>query len=286
MPENIGSIDAPYNTRIPRIDENADIQTALRLYHYGDNTNNPGSIIEDSIAGHLEALENSKLSLAAGTIPASANLDNYVETGFYNQDSTTNAGTGTNYPPYPDAEGTNRFYAGLLKVVNDGGIVYQEYHLYGDTGYIVNTVFWRIKYAGNWTNWQGLVNEEDILELTDDKYHRKSVTYTRTEIANLFSPRLYTENVKTANHILAIEDINKVVSMNVAAASTVTVPPNSSVAFPTGTIINIYNQSASNVTVVAGAGVTVRNAGFLEQYKEASLRKRATDEWVAAGPLY
>jgi hypothetical protein len=26
--------------------------------------------------------------------------------------------------------------------------------------------------------------------------------------------------------------------------------------------------------------------GKLEQYKEASLRKRDTDEWVAAGPLY
>jgi len=29
--------------------------------------------------------------------------------------------------------------------------------------------------------------------------------------------------------------------------------------------------------------VTVRNAGTLAQYGEASLRKRATDEWVASG---
>lgn len=286
MPENIGSTGAPYNTKIPRIDENADIQTALRLYHYGDNTNNPGSIIADSIAGHLDALENSKLSKESEQIPGSANLNDYITTGFFNQDSTTNARSGTNYPLHPDSTATDRFYAGLLKVVNDGGIVYQEYHMYGDTGYVINTVYWRIKYAGAWTDWQGLINEEDLLAITDDKYHRKSVTFTRTESNNNFSPRLFTENVKTANHVLALEDINKVVSMNVAGASTVTVPPNSSVAFPIGSVINIYNQSASAVTVLAGTGVTVRNLGTLEQYKEASLRKRATDEWVAAGPLY
>jgi hypothetical protein len=286
MPENIGSAGAPYNTKIPRIDENADIQTALRLYHYGDNTTNPGSIINDSIAGHLQQLEDSKVSKAPSVIGASQNLDTYVETGYFNQESTTNARSGSNYPSYPDPTGTGRFYAGLLKVVNDGGIVYQEYHMYGEPSYVVNTVFWRIRYANAWTTWQGLVNEDDILAITDNNYHRKSVTYTRVEMDARYSPRLFTENAKTANHTLSLDDINKIVSMNVSGEGTVTVPDNATVAIPVGSVINIYNQSASNLTVAPAAGVTVRNAGFLEQYKEGSLRKRATNEWVAAGPLY
>ena len=44
MPENIGGGSAPYNTQIPSIIDNADIQTAFRLYHYGSNTSTPGTI--------------------------------------------------------------------------------------------------------------------------------------------------------------------------------------------------------------------------------------------------
>jgi hypothetical protein len=286
MPENIGSVGAPYNTKIPRIDENADIQTALRLYHYGDNTANPGSLIAESIAGHLKQLEDSKISKEPGLIAASQNLDNYIQTGYFNQDSTTNARTGSNYPAYPDSAGTPRFYAGMLKVVNSGGIVYQEYHMYGEPSYVLNTVFWRIKYANVWSSWRGVVNQDDILAITDNNYHRKSITYTRAEMDARYSPRVFTENVKTTSYTLSLEDINRVVSMNVAGEGTVTVPAEAAVAFPLGTVINIYNQSASNLNVVPAAGVTIRNAGFLEQYKEGSLRKRAANEWVAAGPLY
>ena len=40
-------------------------------------------------------------------------------------------------------------------------------------------------------------------------------------------------------------------------------------------------MGAGATTVAAGAGVTVRNVGAVgAQYKEVSLRKRATDEWV------
>jgi len=35
MAENIGGPSAPFNTQIPSIADDADIQTAIRLYHYG-----------------------------------------------------------------------------------------------------------------------------------------------------------------------------------------------------------------------------------------------------------
>lgn len=287
MPENIGASSAPYNTKIPRIDENADIQTALRLYHYGEDTNNPDPIIANSIAGHLDDLESSKLSKAPEVLLNNVNLDNIVNTGYYSQPSTTNARTGSQYPQYLDPEGALKFYAGLLKVVNDGPIVFQHYHMIGEVGYPINATFWRYKFSGTWSSWRrAFTDETDVIKITDLRYYGTSQVYTKTESDTNFAPRLFQENVKTTNYTLVLEDINKVVSMNVSGAGTLTVPPNSSVAFPIGTVINVYNQSAGLLTVAGGTGVTIRNAGKLEQYKEGSLRKRGTDEWVAAGPLY
>jgi hypothetical protein len=103
--------------------------------------------------------------------------------------------------------------------------------------------------------------------------------------ADAASAVLLTETTeRTANYTLALDDAGKVVPMNSASALTLTVPPNSSVAFSVGTTINVYRVGAGAVTIAQGSGVTVRNAGAIkDQYGEVSLRKRATDEWVLAG---
>lgn len=95
------------------------------------------------------------------------------------------------------------------------------------------------------------------------------------------------QNTQTGtSYSLVLADAGKVIEMNNAGANTVTVPPNSSVAFPIGTIIGVYRMGAGSTTVQQGSGVTVRNAGSLRaQYSEGSLRKRATDEWVLSGDL-
>lgn len=287
MPENIGSSEALYNTKIPRIVENADIQTALRLYHYGENTNNPGTVISDSIAGHLNFLQNNKVDITPIVLQNNVNLDSLTTTGYYNQPSVSNARSGQNYPEYPDIEGDLRFYPGLLKVVNDGGIVFQEYHMAGEVGYTINTAFWRVLYANAWSSWKGLLDSDDILEITDIVYHRKSVTYTRAEMDNRYSPRLFVESpARTSNYTIVLEDINRVVRMSISAAGTLTIPANATTAFPLGSVINIYNTSSNLLTIAGASGVTLRNGGRLEQFKEASIRKRDTNEWVAAGPLY
>lgn len=96
-------------------------------------------------------------------------------------------------------------------------------------------------------------------------------------------------NTQTANYTLALTDAGKSVEMNSASATTVTVPPNSSVAFPIGTMIEVARYGAGTVAIAAGAGVTIRSRGALlsigNQYGAVSLRKRATDEWVLVGDL-
>jgi hypothetical protein len=58
------------------------------------------------------------------------------------------------------------------------------------------------------------------------------------------------------------------------------------VAFPLGTVINVYRAGTGSVTISGAAGVTVRNAGAIsDQFGEVSLRKRGTDEWVLSGDV-
>jgi hypothetical protein len=96
---------------------------------------------------------------------------------------------------------------------------------------------------------------------------------------------LLQENIQTASYTLALTDRSRVVLMNNTAAATVTVPANSSVAFPTGSVIYIGRYNTGTVTLAAAVGVTLSKTGLLASYEEIFIRKRATDSWaVFDGP--
>jgi hypothetical protein len=97
------------------------------------------------------------------------------------------------------------------------------------------------------------------------------------------APKFLVETAeKTANYTIALADINRVVLMN-GSGLTLSIPLNSTTAFPIGSVVNVYNVNSTDLTIAGVSGVTLRNAGALAQYGEISLRKRGTDEWVLAG---
>jgi hypothetical protein len=297
MPENIGGPSAPYNTQIPSIIDDAAIQTAFRLYHYGSNTSTPGSIPANSLAGHLANLENTKIDIIPIAIPTSANLNDYIITGFYTQTSTP---TGGNYPAN---------FAGLLTVVNQGAVVFQQYQVIGaaESGITSNTInktHWRFYLSGSWRPWRTFIDESNFAAIGDGRYYTETESdnlfYTKTFLDGVFASvpltyltiveadarSLITENLQTTNYTLQLTDRNRVVAMNNAATATVTVPTNAAVPFPIGSIVNVYAMSNQILNIAGASGVTVRNAGRLfERYVEVSLRKRAADEWVASGNI-
>jgi hypothetical protein len=94
-------------------------------------------------------------------------------------------------------------------------------------------------------------------------------------------------NSQSASYTLVLTDKAKIVEMGVGSANTLTVPINSSVAFPVGTQINIV-QTGSGQTTVGGAGVTINTATTLKlraQWSAATLIKRAENTWVLVGDL-
>ena len=79
-----------------------------------------------------------------------------------------------------------------------------------------------------------------------------------------------------------------IVTMNNAAANTLTVPPNSSVAFPVGTIIQVVQLGAGQTAIAAGAGVTINNSSSLTarvRYSTMLLTQVAANVWVLSGDL-
>lgn len=95
-------------------------------------------------------------------------------------------------------------------------------------------------------------------------------------------------SAQTASYTLVLGDKNKVVEMGVATANTLTVPPNSSVAYAVGSQINILQTGAGQTTVTAGAGVTINATPGLKmraQWSYATLIKRAENTWVLVGDI-
>jgi hypothetical protein len=95
-------------------------------------------------------------------------------------------------------------------------------------------------------------------------------------------------SAQTSSYSLVLADKNKIVEMSNASANNLTVPLNSSQAFPVGTQINILQTGAGQTTVVATGGVTINGTPGLKlraQWSYATLIKRATDTWVLVGDI-
>ena len=108
---------------------------------------------------------------------------------------------------------------------------------------------------------------------------------------NLAKLTLNAQTATTYTFVLT-DNRNKLVTASNAAAQTYTIPLNSSVAFPTGSIINIIAIGAGQVTIQGASGVTVASTGatatapkLRAQYSAASLIKVGTDSWYVIGDL-
>jgi hypothetical protein len=95
MAESIGNL---IPTQIPSLTENADIQAALRLYHYGtaydpDNTD-PAELEEESIAGYINDLDG-RIASVEDSGPGSeysATMPTGIPDGYIWVDSTQSLG--------------------------------------------------------------------------------------------------------------------------------------------------------------------------------------------------
>lgn len=122
--EDIGNV---YKTQIPGYEDAADIQAALRLYHYGTTTvpADEESLIANSVAGHLKALDvrlddielDPARSIISSTEPSGTSLVN----GYIWVDSSSITGNAPTYgtATYSATAPTENLTAGTLWVDSD-----------------------------------------------------------------------------------------------------------------------------------------------------------------------
>lgn len=95
-------------------------------------------------------------------------------------------------------------------------------------------------------------------------------------------------NQQVASYTLVLTDKNKMVEISDSSATTLTIPADDSVNFGTGATIVILQTGTGQVTLTAGAGVTINatpGAKLRTQWSSATLVKRAANTWVALGDL-
>lgn len=118
-----------------------------------------------------------------------------------------------------------------------------------------------------------------------------------TALSNGVDAAIYSDpDVHDEDYTFVLGDSGKTVYASTSNASTRawTIPPNSSVAYTTGTLIRLVNLSTYAITITQGSGVTlywldgtdVAPAGSnrtLERRGEALLQKIDTNTWVISG---
>ena len=114
----------------------------------------------------------------------------------------------------------------------------------------------------------------------------------KTKITNIEAPLdINTQTGTTYTGVIA--DAEKMITLNNAAAITITIPNNSSVAYPVGTKLNFLQLGAGQVTIAADTGspsdsvdvdatLTLKLNG---QYAAATAFKVTTTSWVVFGNL-
>lgn len=130
---------------------------------------------------------------------------------------------------------------------------------------------------------------EHVFTATDADEANAHVNDSTTDVHAQYAKRVADINARTDSYTLALSDSGRLLEMRKNSPQTITVPNNTSVAFPVGTKIDILQTGTGAVTVVGASGVTINSAGaktrINSQWESAVLLKQATNTWVLTGSL-
>jgi hypothetical protein len=272
------SIGALYSTKIPGYSDNADIQAAFKLYHYGStdyNTANAntGDLVSPSIAYTLNNLQGQITGLdPAGSVSKSiidAKGDLLVGSA---NDAVDNLTVGSNnYILTADSAETLGIKWAAPAVSLDNSATLTNKTL---TSPVITTPTLSLSTSSSTTD----------SRISWDSTNKFLQVGNGSSVLNVPSFSV-NATAKTGAYTLTLTDQNTLIQMNGAYAFTV--PLNATVAYPNGTQIHLLALTTdvtvsftSGITSYASPGTKLRAAGSI-----ATLIKLNTNTWVLAGDL-
>ncbi len=284
------SIGVLYSTAIPGYADSADIQAALRAYHYGSYSYDPAntstaSLINPSMAYTLNDLQyqidnidvglpiQQTIFTAKGQIlsASAASTPSVLSVGSNNQFLIANSSTTTglqwtdtlNSPTISSPTITSPTVTGLF--LNDSSIVFEG---------------------------SSPDANETTLTVTNPTADR---TITIPDASGTVAFReLEFNSISATSYTFVAADNGKMVVATTSSSATFSIPTNASVAFATGTTINIIgtgtgiftiSASSSGTTTVVSAGNVPASPTLRAQYSSAMLIKASTDLWYVIGDI-
>lgn len=101
--------------------------------------------------------------------------------------------------------------------------------------------------------------------------------------------RGYNQRDADTTYILVLSDAGKLVVQNNGSANNIQVPPNTDVAFPLYTQIDVASIGVGQTTIQAGSGVTIVSEDsklkLSKRYSAGTIVKIATDTWLLTGSI-
>ena len=244
-----------FNTKIPGLSDAADIQAALRLYHYGTYTydganTNPALLPNPSIAKHLQNLVNADAAEVTNRNSA-ISTHNADTTDVHGIANTANLATKS----YVDA--------GILSAINGATGAYSDL---AGTGLDWNSVNERFDVEPRISNVSTVITKNNNFTLSLDDVSKTILL--SSSIAGSPIPG----------------DPNPPITM------TLTVPNNNTVAIPVGYQYNLIQFNYGRTIFNPASGVTINSKNgqmwIDAQYGKATLVKVDTNIWVAYGDIY
>ena len=301
MSENIGSAIAGLtsfnvNTLIPSLSDNADVQEAFRLYHYGapsgtgagqyDPSNtNPANLKNPSIAYSLWKLQDEISSIVTGVTASTWAAKGSIVTATASS-TPVNLSVGANGTVLTaDSAETKGIIWKVPEVTAAGSET-----LLNKT--LVGPIISSLQLSDSSIVFEGTTNDayETTLTVIDPTADRTIILPNRSGNILLSTVEI---NAQTASYTLVAADEAKIIEISSTSANSVTIPLNSSVPFAIGTQITIIQTNTGQTSLAVTSGVTLNctpqssaNSGKLRtQWSSCTLIKRATDTWIAIGDL-
>lgn len=194
-------IGQEFKTQIPSLSDDANIQEAFRLYHYGISTEPDAgtSISPLSIESHLKTLSQNIENISAGqsavTVLDAENINSVVLSGVYHKPNTPSSGLG-----YPVLN------PGLLLVnATSSGAIYQSYQTVGGSSG-TNNRYWRGRSSNisDWSAWK---------QTSVEGHSHNDIYYTETEIDAKISTSI------SPSSALVSDATGKVVSSSIVSST-------------------------------------------------------------------